>query len=96
MDTTFDILGLTGHAYGLCATAAALAVLAGIAAVARHRHLPVATAGVFGLVGIPLGIACARILYCLVPVSYTHLDVYKRQEHEDGLQIVLGGFMDIH
>ena len=66
MDTTFDILGLTGHAYGLCATAAALAVLAGIAAVARHRHLPVATAGVFGLVGIPLGIACARILYCLV------------------------------
>ena len=36
MDTTFDILGLTGHAYGLCATAAALAVLAGIAAVA-HR-----------------------------------------------------------
>ena len=66
MDTTFDILGLTGHAYGLCATAAGPGRVGGNRRRGAPPHLPVATAGVFGLVGIPLGIACARILYCLV------------------------------
>ena len=40
MDSTFAILGLTAHAYGLCASAAALVLLGGMAIFARRRRMP--------------------------------------------------------
>ena len=69
MDSTFTILGLTAHAYGLCASAAALVLLGGMAILARRRRMPAGLTGLFGLLGIPLGIVCARALYCVFHLS---------------------------
>lgn len=67
MDTTFSILGLTGHAYGLCAAIAAAVMIVGVKL--AGRKLPVGTASVFGVLGMALGIAGARLLYCLCNVT---------------------------
>lgn len=64
MDTTFSFLGLTVHAYGLCASLAAMCMLAGMRIAGRDR-LPKGAAAVFGTLGIPLGVLGARLLYCL-------------------------------
>lgn len=64
MDTTFPFLGLTIHAYGLCAAVAALIVLAGMS-----RSLSAKTAGLFTSLGIVLGILGARLLYCVCNLS---------------------------
>lgn len=64
MDTTFSLLGLTGHAYGLCASLAALCLLRGMRVSGRDR-LPEGTTAVFGALGIVLGVLGARLLYCL-------------------------------
>ena len=53
MDTTFEFLGLTGHAYGLCAAIAALLLMAGVR-IAGGKKLPQGTAGVFAVLGIVL------------------------------------------
>ena len=39
MDSTFTILGLTAHASGLCASAAAFVLLGGMAILARRRRM---------------------------------------------------------
>ena len=52
MDSTFTILGLTAHAYGLCASAAAFVLLGGMAILARRRRMPAGLTGLFGLLGI--------------------------------------------
>ena len=64
MDTTFTFLGLTGHAYGLCAAVAALILLIGMT-----RSLSSRAAGLFGVLGIVLGVLGARLLYCVCNVS---------------------------
>lgn len=69
MDSTFSVLGMTAHAYGLCASAAALVLLGGMAILARRRRMPAGLTGVFGLLAIPLGILCARALYCVFHLS---------------------------
>ena len=56
MDTTFPFLGLTIHAYGLCAAVAALIVLAGMS-----RSLSAKTAGLFTSLGIVLEIGRAHV-----------------------------------
>ena len=48
MDSTFTILGLTAHAYGLCASAAAFVLLGGMAILARRRRMPAGLTGLFG------------------------------------------------
>ena len=69
MDSTFSVLGLTAHAYGLCASAASLVLLGGMALLSRRRRMPAGLVAVFGLLGIPLGIVCARALYCAFHLS---------------------------
>lgn len=69
MDSTFSVLGMTAHAYGLCASAAALVLLGGMAILAHRRRMPAGLTGVFGLLAIPLGILCARALYCVFHLS---------------------------
>lgn len=68
MDSTFSILGLTIHGYGLCAALAAAALLLGMR-LAGARKLPDGAASVFTVLGIPLGVVGARMLYCLCNVS---------------------------
>ena len=67
MDTTFSFLGLTGHVYGLCAAIAAAVMIAGVKL--WGKKLPAGTASVFGVLGMVLGIAGARLLYCLCNVT---------------------------
>ncbi len=52
--------------YGLCVSLAAAALLIGMAA---SRKLPRGTVQLFGCLGIVLGIAGARLLYCICNVS---------------------------
>lgn len=64
MDTTFIFLGLTAHAYGACAAVAALVLLAGL-----YKKLPQGAAALMGVLSMVLGIAGARILYCVCNLS---------------------------
>lgn len=65
MDTSFTFLGLTVHAYGLCAATAALLLLVPMGLLCRRRGLPAGTTRVFGILGIILGVMGARTAYCL-------------------------------
>lgn len=69
MDTTFELLGLTAHAYGLCAAVAVCTMLILMALIGRKRGLSVQTVRLFGVLAIPLGIAGARVLYCAFNLS---------------------------
>lgn len=73
MDTTFELLGLTVHAYGLCATIAALVVMAGVAG---SKKLPKGTAGMFTLLGVVLGVVGARLVFCLGNIT-TFTEMYE-------------------
>jgi len=68
MDTTFSILGLTGHSYGLFAALAAAVLMLGMR-LAGAQKLPAGTASIFTALGIALGVAGARILYCACNVT---------------------------
>ncbi len=76
MDTTLTFLGITLHAYGLCAAAAALVMLLGMALISRRDNLPCGTASLFCALGIVLGIAGARLAYCLLNFS-TFAETYE-------------------
>ena len=67
MDTTFSFLGLTAHAYGLCAALAAAVLLAGMKL--AGKKLPKGTVSLFGVLGIALGVAGARLLYCVCNIA---------------------------
>jgi len=67
MESTFTFLGLTGYAYGVFAAAAALVLAAGMRVLGRK--LPKGTASLFGVLGMVLGVAGARILYCVCNLS---------------------------
>lgn len=69
MDSTFTILGLTAPClWAVCQRR-------GACAAGRHGHPCTQAAhaagltGLFGLLGIPLGIVCARALYCVFHLS---------------------------
>lgn len=64
------------YSYGLCATAAALVMLAGMLYISRREKLPQGTASLFCTLGIVLGIAGARLVFCLVNVS-TFVETYE-------------------
>ena len=68
MDITFSILGLTGHMYGLFAALAAAVLMLGVR-LAGVKKLSSGTASVFTALGIVLGVAGARILYCACNVT---------------------------
>lgn len=64
------------HGYGLCAAAAALVMLAGMAYISRREKLPQGTASLFCTLGIVLGIVGARLIFCLVNFS-TFVETYE-------------------
>lgn len=76
MDTSFAFLGLTVHAYGLCAAVAALLLLVPMGILGYRRRLPAGTVRVFGLMGIVLGVLGARAVYCLFNLS-TFIETYE-------------------
>jgi len=63
MESTFELFGLTGHLYGVCAAAALLILTAGVRFFGRG--LPKGTAGLYGVLAAVLGVAGARLLYCV-------------------------------
>ena len=68
MDTTFTFLGLTVHAYGLCAAIAAVVLMLGVWFFGQKK-LTSGTASLFTVLAVALGVAGARILYCVCNVS---------------------------
>lgn len=76
MDTSFSFLGLTVHGYGLCAALAALTMLAGVSLLARREKLPAGTASLFTVLDVLLGVAGARMVYCLFNLS-TFTETYE-------------------
>ena len=69
MEESISFLGLTVYPYGLCLSAATLLALALAGILGAKRKLPTGTVRVFALLGVPLGLFCARLLYCLVNFS---------------------------
>jgi len=64
MAETFSLFGLEIYAYGLYAAIGAALLLFGMSRVGRE--LPKGTVGLFGVLGMVLGIVLARALYCAV------------------------------
>ncbi len=75
MEPLFSLWGAQGYAYGLCATAAALMLLALMGLCGRKRLKP-ATASACLAAGIPLGVMGARLVYCLVNLE-DFLETYQ-------------------
>ncbi|MDD3409243.1 MAG: prolipoprotein diacylglyceryl transferase [Eubacteriales bacterium] len=70
MNESFTIFGLTGYWYGLIACAGALCAIALMGVLGYRRRLPAGVARMYGLIAIPVSLLCARLLYCLVNLSY--------------------------
>ena len=64
MAETFSLFGLSIYAYGLNAAIGAALLLLCMSRVGRE--LPKGTVSLFGVLGITLGVALARVLYCAV------------------------------
>ncbi len=60
------MMEMTVYPYGLCAAAAALILMLGMKA---SRKLPGGSVSLFGVLGVVLGVAGARLLYCLCNLS---------------------------
>ncbi len=69
MQETFPFLGLTVHAYGLCLALGAFLLLILMGLLGYGYRLPPGTVRVFGAVGIPLGLLCSRLVFCLLNLS---------------------------
>ncbi len=69
MEASFELFGLTGYRLGLCAACGVLALFAAMVWLGQKRHLSLHTVSLFAVLGMVLGIACARLLYCLVNLS---------------------------
>ena len=65
MAETMSLFGLQVYGYGLYAAIGAALLLFGMWMTGRGR-LPAGTTGVFGVLGMVLGIVLARALYCAV------------------------------
>ncbi len=69
METSFEFLGLTGHRLGLCAAVGVLVLFFAMLLLAKKRNIPAEAVCMLTLCGMVLGIAGARLLYCLVNIS---------------------------
>lgn len=70
MYTYLSVFGSDVYSYGLCLCAGALLGLALMGLLSRRAGLKRGTAGVFGVIAIPLGLICARLLFCAVNIGY--------------------------
>lgn len=64
MDASLSLFGLTVYPYGLYAAAGTLLLLCAMGVIGYQSRLPAGTVRVFGLIGIPLGVLCARAAFC--------------------------------
>lgn len=69
MEASFELFGLTGYRLGLCAAVGMLALFAAMLLLAKKRNVQPVSICVLTLAGTVLGIAFARLLYCLVNLS---------------------------
>lgn len=76
MQMTFSLFGWTGYGYGLALAIAVLLQLLLMGVIAGRQRLPVGTVPVFGAFAIPLGVICARLLFCLINLSL-FLETYE-------------------
>ena len=67
---TLSVLGVTGYWYGLVIGISFLVYL-GVAGVLGYRsRLPAGTVRLYGLLGLPLALILARLVYCAVDFAY--------------------------
>lgn len=67
---TLTLLGVTVYPYGLMLAAGALVYFFLCGYLRHQRRLPVGTARVFAAFCVPLSLLCARLVFCLVNLSY--------------------------
>ncbi len=66
MQETFSLWGLTGYGYGLWIAGGAALMLAMMGVIGYRYRMPIGTVRVFGALAIPLGLVCARLVFCLL------------------------------
>ena len=66
----FSIFGLTGYGYGLAAGISALGYLSAVLFLSRKPRRDAETVLLYGVLGFPLGLFFARLLYCTVNIAY--------------------------
>lgn len=68
--TTFSLCGLTVYGYGLALGCAAALCLALAARFFRRAGLRAGSLSLFAVLALPLGVLCARVLYCLIRFNW--------------------------
>lgn len=76
MEGSFELFGLTGYRLGLCACMGTLALFAVMMTLSKKRGVKPASVCVLSILGMVIGIAAARTLYCLVNLS-DFLETYE-------------------
>ncbi len=76
MEMSFECFGLTGYRLGLCAAAGTLILFFAMLLLARKRKVQPVSVCWLTIIGMVLGIVCARLLYCLVNLA-DFLEAYE-------------------
>lgn len=69
METSFELLGLTGYRLGLCAAIGVLALYAAMLLLGKKRGIDPASVSVLAIIAMVCGLVMARVFYCLVNLS---------------------------
>ncbi len=67
---SFTFLGMQVFYYGLYAAIGAALALGLLAILSRRMRLPAGTVALFGVLALPLSIACGRLLFCLLDFRF--------------------------
>lgn len=67
---SFTLFGLTGFYYGLFVMLGAAVALALFAALCRKERMKAGTAALYGVLALPMGLICSRVLFCLLDFRF--------------------------
>ncbi|MBQ7454803.1 MAG: prolipoprotein diacylglyceryl transferase [Clostridia bacterium] len=67
---SFSFLGAQVYVYGLFIAVACALMLAALTYSCRKKNLPKGTAALLGALGIPIGLVCSRVLFCLLDSGF--------------------------
>ena len=73
----FSIFGIKAYWYGVCAAIGALCAVLTLRFTGRKRGLRPDAALLFGVIALPLGLVCSRLLFCLLDANFRVLASWK-------------------
>ncbi len=73
----FEIVGQKAYWYGVCAALGALLALVALYFTGKKRGIKADAVLLFGVIALPLGLICSRLLFCLLDANFRVLFSWK-------------------